>query len=301
MELLRTRNIKTDSELESQTSRFLPILIFNHHIGGQFHTRPALREWLTCGYPISHQAAPAASNQRRIWDLHSLPVDTTWGASKRLFTVESGSLTGGLWLDGGIGEFPADGLKAKHLGSAWTVVITIATKKKEANTTLSCRCSPAAERITGVFSLRLVRKLSCLGCFRTTSGSYISPLSTDKLFVGQNVLGEMDNEKYLPELMAEKDSLDSSFQHSLRLLDQGKSRYLLSNYSDTPLQFFCSMLRVCFARPLVERLSKEMMMIRLFCCPIVDQFSYCIQFQHTINACMCIVASRINKKYFYFI
>uniref|UniRef100_A0A8C2D579 KH RNA binding domain containing, signal transduction associated 3 n=1 Tax=Cyprinus carpio TaxID=7962 RepID=A0A8C2D579_CYPCA len=30
----------------------------------------------------------------------------------------------------------------------------------------------------------------------------------------------MDNEKYLPELMAEKDSLDPSFQHSLRLLDQ---------------------------------------------------------------------------------
>ncbi|KAL7868426.1 hypothetical protein SRHO_G00098100 [Serrasalmus rhombeus] len=32
----------------------------------------------------------------------------------------------------------------------------------------------------------------------------------------------MDNEKYLPELMAEKDSLDPSFRHSLRLLDQGK-------------------------------------------------------------------------------
>ncbi|XP_036371833.1 KH domain-containing, RNA-binding, signal transduction-associated protein 3 [Megalops cyprinoides] len=30
----------------------------------------------------------------------------------------------------------------------------------------------------------------------------------------------MDSEKYLPELMAEKDSLDPSFQHSLRLLDQ---------------------------------------------------------------------------------
>ncbi len=299
MELLRTRNIKTDSELESQTSRFLPILNFNHHIGGQFHTRPALREWLTCGYPISHQATPAASNQRRIWDLHSLPVDTTWGASKRLFTVESGSLTGGLWLDGGIGEFPADGLKAKHLGSAWTVVITIATKKKKQTPHYLVDAHRPLRESPGYFPY--VWCVSCLGCFRTTSGSYISPLSTDKLFVGQNVLGEMDNEKYLPELMAEKDSLDSSFQHSLRLLDQGKSRYLLSNYSDTPLQFFCSMLRVCFARPLVERLSKETMMIRLFCCPIVDQFSYCIQFQHTINACMCIVASRINKKYFYFI
>ncbi|XP_035284324.1 KH domain-containing, RNA-binding, signal transduction-associated protein 3 isoform X2 [Anguilla anguilla] len=31
---------------------------------------------------------------------------------------------------------------------------------------------------------------------------------------------KMDSEKYLPELMAEKDSLDPSFQHSLRLLDQ---------------------------------------------------------------------------------
>lgn len=32
----------------------------------------------------------------------------------------------------------------------------------------------------------------------------------------------MESEKYLPELMAEKDTLDPSFQHSLRLLDQGK-------------------------------------------------------------------------------
>ncbi|KAM4629909.1 KH domain-containing, RNA-binding, signal transduction-associated protein 3 isoform 2-T2 [Polymixia lowei] len=30
----------------------------------------------------------------------------------------------------------------------------------------------------------------------------------------------MESEKYLPELMAEKDTLDPSFQHSLRLLDQ---------------------------------------------------------------------------------
>ncbi|KAM6903340.1 KH domain-containing, RNA-binding, signal transduction-associated protein 3 [Lycodopsis pacificus] len=30
----------------------------------------------------------------------------------------------------------------------------------------------------------------------------------------------MENEKYLPELMAEKDTLDPSFRHSLRLLDQ---------------------------------------------------------------------------------
>ncbi|CAL8370926.1 unnamed protein product [Boreogadus saida] len=30
----------------------------------------------------------------------------------------------------------------------------------------------------------------------------------------------MESEKYLPELMAEKDTLDPSFQHSLRLLEQ---------------------------------------------------------------------------------
>lgn len=32
----------------------------------------------------------------------------------------------------------------------------------------------------------------------------------------------MESEKYLPELIAEKDTLDPCFQHSLRLLDQGK-------------------------------------------------------------------------------
>lgn len=35
---------------------------------------------------------------------------------------------------------------------------------------------------------------------------------------------EMDTEKYLPELMAEKDKLDPTFHHSLRLLDQGTKR-----------------------------------------------------------------------------
>lgn len=185
MEPLRTRNIKTDSELESQTSRFLPILISNHHIGeklqnlGQLNTRPALREWLTCEYPISHQAAPATANQRRIWDLQSLPVDTTWGASKLLFTGESGSLTGGLRLDGGIGEFPADGLKAKHLGSAWTVVITIAPKeKKQTPHYLLDAHRPLIESL-GSFPYDWCA--SCLGCFRTTSGSYIFPLSTDNI------------------------------------------------------------------------------------------------------------------------
>lgn len=36
----------------------------------------------------------------------------------------------------------------------------------------------------------------------------------------------MGSEKYLPELMAEKDTLDPSFQHSLRLLDQGKRPWI---------------------------------------------------------------------------
>lgn len=31
----------------------------------------------------------------------------------------------------------------------------------------------------------------------------------------------MDQEKYLPELMAEKDTLDSSFVHAMRLLAEG--------------------------------------------------------------------------------
>ncbi|RXN31323.1 KH domain- RNA- signal transduction-associated 3 [Labeo rohita] len=43
----------------------------------------------------------------------------------------------------------------------------------------------------------------------------------------------MDNEKYLPELMAEKDSLDPSFQHSLRLLDQGQLEKQMSLESQT--------------------------------------------------------------------
>lgn len=33
----------------------------------------------------------------------------------------------------------------------------------------------------------------------------------------------MEQEKYLPELMAEKDSLDPSFIHAMRLLAEGKT------------------------------------------------------------------------------
>lgn len=38
----------------------------------------------------------------------------------------------------------------------------------------------------------------------------------------------MESEKYLPELMAERDTLDTSFRHSLRLLEQGK-RMIINN------------------------------------------------------------------------
>jgi len=72
-----------------------------------------------------YRAAPATSNQRKIWDLQSLPVDTTGGASKRLFTVASGSLTGRRHR-----HIPADGLKTNHLGSAWTVVFSTTKGKK---------------------------------------------------------------------------------------------------------------------------------------------------------------------------
>ncbi len=149
------------------------------------------------------------------------------------------------------------------MGSAWPLVITIAPKKKKKQTPhyLVDAHRPMIESL-GSFPYDWCA--SCLGCFRTTSGSYISPLSTDKLFVGQNALGEMDNEKYLPELMAEKDSLDPSFQHSLRLLDQGKSRCLLSNYSDTPLKFLCTMLHVCFARSLVVPFLPSSLIVTYF-------------------------------------
>lgn len=115
------------------------------------------------------RAAPATSNQRKIWDLQSLPVDTTGRASKRLFTVASGSLTGRRHR-----HIPADGLKTNHLGSAWTVIFstTKEKKKKEANSRLCCRCLPTANRITGFFSLYDWCAF-CLGCFRTTAGSNI--------------------------------------------------------------------------------------------------------------------------------
>lgn len=42
-------------------------------------------------------------------------------------------------------------------------------------------------------------------------------------------------EKYLPELMAEKDSLDPSFTHALRLVNQGEGRALPVNCLPRPL------------------------------------------------------------------
>lgn len=39
----------------------------------------------------------------------------------------------------------------------------------------------------------------------------------------------MENgDKYLPELLAEKDSLDSSFTHATKLLNGGKVAFMLS-------------------------------------------------------------------------
>lgn len=37
----------------------------------------------------------------------------------------------------------------------------------------------------------------------------------------------MDQDKYLPELVAEKESLDASFVHAMRLLAEGKNYDLL--------------------------------------------------------------------------
>lgn len=64
---------------------------------------------------------------------------------------------------------------------------------------------------------------TCLVCFRTKEG-YLSFRLCPQAFYWTGRTGEMDIEKYLPQLMAEKDSLDPSFQQSLRLLDQGLSR-----------------------------------------------------------------------------
>ncbi|XP_056597531.1 KH domain-containing, RNA-binding, signal transduction-associated protein 3 isoform X2 [Triplophysa dalaica] len=60
---------------------------------------------------------------------------------------------------------------------------------------------------------------TCLVCFRTKEG-YLSFRLCPQAFYWTGRTGEMDIEKYLPQLMAEKDSLDPSFQQSLRLLDQ---------------------------------------------------------------------------------
>lgn len=42
------------------------------------------------------------------------------------------------------------------------------------------------------------------------------------------------DEKYLPELMAEKDSLDPSFTHALRLVNQGEGRRGTAGRSGAP-------------------------------------------------------------------
>lgn len=51
---------------------------------------------------------------------------------------------------------------------------------------------------------------------------YLLQLHSSGLLGAPKAQDEMESDKYLPELMAEKDTLDPSFQHSLRLLDQGR-------------------------------------------------------------------------------
>lgn len=39
---------------------------------------------------------------------------------------------------------------------------------------------------------------------------------------------EQNDSKYLPELMAEKDSIDPSFEHAVRLISQGENLRIMS-------------------------------------------------------------------------
>lgn len=80
----------------------------------------------------------------------------------------------------------------------------------------------------------------------------------------------MHPEKHLPELMAEKNSLDPSFVHAVRLLAEGKSRgefsalpdLRLLEMHDTILFTHQPVKRSCFARaPLVLAGSRA----QLFC------------------------------------
>lgn len=183
----------------------------------------------------STQAPPSGDDWHL--DVSAPPISGGSGICSRCPWIQQGELQSGclqlraaVWLDGGIRTFPADGLTANHLGSSWTIVISSATKLKSITPGYFIDAHQQLKESVVPFSLYWWCA-SALACFRTTAaGSYISSLTTDKLcFVGPNAGGEMDNEKYLPELMAEKDSLDPSFQHSMRLLDQGKSRCLLSN------------------------------------------------------------------------
>lgn len=89
---------------------------------------------------------------------------------------------------------------------------------------LALRCSCSVTDII-VFCFPLIFKLGAVWtlnkfsfCIYVNSirAVYLEPKAQDK----------MGSEKYLPELMAEKDTLDPSFQHSLRLLDQGKCPWL---------------------------------------------------------------------------
>lgn len=58
----------------------------------------------------------------------------------------------------------------------------------------------------------------------------------------------MDQDKYLPELIAEKESLDTSFVHAMRLLAEGKLCLLLPSFLGSYLFAVVSLLYiVCVA------------------------------------------------------
>jgi len=55
----------------------------------------------------------------------------------------------------------------------------------------------------------------------------------------------MDQDKYLPELIAEKEGLDTSFVHAMRLLAEGKVCRLLPSFLASYLFAVVSLLYIC--------------------------------------------------------
>ena len=76
-----------------------------------------------------------------------------------------------------------------------------------------------ALRETGVLKLPQSRSGKVYSCIPTLSTPVASPARP----VERSAVATMHPEKYLPELVAEKNSLDPSFVHAVRLLAEGKS------------------------------------------------------------------------------